>query len=122
MLLYIFQSFPFSNLLFSSVLNLVFISIYYLSHAFLLNSITFVLFLVLIHNFMFVLKFTCAQHSCFYHRDCIQACFIFLIFILPGRNGRSLCKSYRFLEYSTSTSRMYLISYVITFYEFFIEF
>ena len=33
-----------------------------------------------------------------------------LIFILSGKNGKSLCKSCKSLEYSTSTSRIYPLS------------
>ena len=66
-----------------------------------------VLFSVLINDLMLALRFLCVQHILFYHKICKQAYCIFLIFILPAKNGISLCKLGKVSGYSTSTSRIY---------------
>ena len=77
----------------------------------LFDELFYALFLVLIHDLVLVLKFLCVQHIYFYfllyrlHTSLLR----FLIFILSGKNGKSLGESYRLFGYSISVSSMYPI-------------
>ena len=55
---------------------------------------------------MLALGSLCGQHTFLSYRLHTSLLHL-LIFILSGKNGRSLCKSPKYLGYSTSTSRIY---------------
>ena len=58
---------------------------------------------------MLALKILCEQHSFLLYRLHTNL-LLLLIFIFPGKNGKSLCKSCKFLGYLLSTSGVYLVS------------
>ena len=79
--------------------------------------------LILVHDLMLVLKLLCEQHS--FLSDKLHTSLLhLLIFILSGRNGKSLCKSCKFVGHLTYTSIIYPLSLSSSefFYKVFIKF
>ena len=70
----------------------------------------YVLLLILIRDLMLALKLLCVLHN-FFLSCTLQASLVdLLIFILSGKNGKSLCNIRICFGYSTSTSKIYPIS------------
>ena len=67
-------------------------------------------FLILTHELRLILMILSERHSFLYQTNYYTSLTHLLIFILSGKNGKSLCKSCNFLGYLTSISRTYPLS------------